>query len=47
MKGKKWLEIATTFCLLFSAYAVSEAGHYGAQLTNIERVEVESAEHNH
>ena len=38
MKGKRWAVGFVAAVLLLTAYAVSEAGHYGAQLVHIEGV---------
>lgn len=38
VKQKKGFEIVVAIVLLFSAYSVAEAGHYGAQLVYIEGV---------
>ncbi|AVR44291.1 hypothetical protein C7S20_02910 [Christiangramia fulva] len=38
VKQKRGFEIAVAVVLLFSAYSVAEAGHYGAQLVYIEGV---------
>jgi len=47
LKKAKWIEALTLVLLALSAYSVSEAGHYGAQLTHIEDVKVETGNHNH
>lgn len=52
MKGKRWAISVVAAVLLITAYAVSEAGHYGAQLVHIEGVGpqgefIESDGHNH
>jgi len=38
MKGKRWAVTIVAIVLLSAAYAVSQAGHYGAQLVHIEGV---------
>jgi uncharacterized membrane protein len=47
LKRLIWAEAVATICLIGAAYSVSKAGHYGAQLTHIEKVEIETGEHNH
>jgi len=47
LKKAKWTEVTTLMFLGVSAYSVSEAGHYGAQLTHIEDVKVETGTHSH
>ena len=52
LKGKLWIEIVVAVVLAASAFCVSMAGHYGAQLTHLEGVGpqgkfLETNEHEH
>jgi uncharacterized membrane protein len=47
LKRNIWIEAAVAICLIGAGYFVSKAGHYGAQLTHIEKVEIETEVHNH
>jgi len=48
LKLKLWMEIVILIVLSTAAYSVSEAGHYGAQLTHIEKVEISlDTDHSH
>ena len=42
-----WAEAIVTACLIGAAFSVSKTGHYGAQLTHIEKVEIEINNHHH
>ena len=47
LKRKLWAEAIVAGCLIGAAFSVAKAGHYGAQLTHIEKVEIETEAHNH
>jgi uncharacterized membrane protein len=49
LKRKMWMEAIVAIVLVGTAFTISKAGHYGAQLTHIEQVEVgePAEEHGH
>ena len=47
LKRLVWIEAVVSVFLIGAAFSVSKAGHYGAQLTHIEKVEIETDEHSH